>query len=209
MIHTVWLIPYESYSISHTLPRRIMHAVKHRIEKTVPLNVLLFLLAFVYKSRALLVLQVPWKLHHPLNRNKLKKVFGQDVFIRPRHSLSQSDPARSGRKSWTINPRILEYLMTTFLQHLWAVQWALVCTKLHFIFNKMCPTRFTLVRTPPEERPYNSHRMCLAWSFLTVLLNRFMAITSQAEIDSLRRHITRLGRLMQVHLHERTSHSYD
>ena len=34
--------------------------------------------------------------------------------------------------------------------------------------DKMCPTRFTLVRTPPEERPYNSHRMCLAWSFLTV-----------------------------------------
>ena len=35
-----------------------------------------------------------------------------------------------------------------------------------------------------------------------------MAMTSQAEIDGLWRHITRLGRLMQVHLHERTSHSY-
>ena len=74
---------------------------------------------------------------------------------------------------------------------------------------KMCPTRFTLVGTPPEERPYNSHRMCLAWSFLTVWLIRFMAMTSQTEIDGLWRHITRLGRLMQVHLHERTSHSYD
>ena len=34
-------------------------------------------------------------------------------------------------------------------------------------------------------------------------------MTSQTEIDSLWRHITRLGRLMQVHLHERTSHPYD
>ena len=28
--------------------------------------------------------------------------------------------------------------------------------------RKMCPTRFTLVRTPPAEKSHNSHRMCLA-----------------------------------------------
>ena len=142
------------------------------MDKTVPLNALLSLLAFGCRSLVLQVLQVPWKLRHPLNGNLSSLYKDGKKIVRGR--------------------TVRETLSHIFI----------------FYQEKMCPTRFTLVRTPPEERPYNSHRMCLAWSFLTVWLIRFMAMTSQTEIDGLWRHITRLGRLVQVHLHEHTSHPY-